>query len=254
MKKRYSFFVKKLMKFSIKNYIMESFKELIMSGRMILGLIIGLAPAVAIAAFILKHPEASFEIKHVSNFYCMLGLLTAVLTALFLINRDFSTNVIFLINNSKRNRIAYVVANFMISIIIATVYAIIGIAACMISSEMGVPGELKTEFLCGFGINLVLLIPSYFLFCYVLLLLGAKSGLVYTLLTGSLLFLPNIFSNILPSMENNLLSKVIENFPLYFYPIYAGSNPMSATQYIIGLVCIVLAMIFVVKRSERYLT
>ena len=53
------------MKFSIKNYIMESFKELIMNGRMILGLIVGLAPTVAIAAFILKHPEASFEIKHV---------------------------------------------------------------------------------------------------------------------------------------------------------------------------------------------
>lgn len=240
------------MKFSIKNYIMESFKELIMNGRMILGLIVGLAPTVAIAAFILKHPEASFEIKHVSNFYCMLGLLTAVVTALFLINRDFSTNAIFLINNSKKNRITYVVANFVVSIIIAVVYAFIGIIACVLASGMGVPGELEIEFLCGFGVNLVLLIPTYFLLCYILLLMGAKSGLVYTLLTGSLLFLPNIFSNILQTIHNDLVIEIIENFPLYFYPIYAGSNPMSSKQYIIGLMCTVLAMTFVVKKSERY--
>ena len=204
------------MKFSIKNYIMESFKELIMNGRMILGLIVGLAPTVAIAAFILKHPEASFEIKHVSNFYCMLGLLTAVVTALFLINRDFSTNAIFLINNSKKNRITYVVANFVVSIIIAVVYAFIGIIACVLASGMGVPGELEIEFLCGFGVNLVLLIPTYFLLCYILLLMGAKSGLVYTLLTGSLLFLPNIFSNILQTIHNDLVIEIIENFHYIF--------------------------------------
>lgn len=44
------------MKFNVKNYMMESFKELLMNGRLILGIIIALFPAVVMAGFILKHP------------------------------------------------------------------------------------------------------------------------------------------------------------------------------------------------------
>lgn len=241
------------MKFNIKNYIMESFKELLMNGRLILGIIIALFPAVVMAGFILKHPEnAMFEIKHVSNFYCAFGLLAAVLTTLFFVDRDFGSNTISLINSSKRNRIAYAASNFIVSFVIAAIYAAIGIGTCVIASRMGVPGKLGIKFLNGFCINLILLIPSYFLFCYILVLFRMKKGMIYTLLSVALLFAPSIISNILPLIRNDVISKVIENCPLYFYPIYAGSNVMSSTQYIVGIVCLILAIIIVIKKSIRY--
>lgn len=240
------------MSLSIKKYIGESFKELLISGQLLMGIIVGLLPAIAIAMFIISTPNTNFYIKHVSNFYCMLGLLGAVVTTLHMVNRDFTTNAIFMINNTKKNRAKYVIANFFVAFIVAVLFAAIGVGLCVICKAMGVPGELSVTFLAGFFANLVFLIPTYFLLCYFLYLLGGKSGLVYGLLTGALLFAPNIIFNILEGMETGIVKAVIENFPLYFYPIYAGSNPLGVQQYVIGAMSLVLCFGLVLNRSLKY--
>ena len=112
------------MKLSIKRFVYESMKELTVTGRLLLGLVIGIVPAVMVAGFIISHPDTEFYIKHVTNFYCMLGMLMAVLTSIYLISRDFSTGAITLISNSRYNRRSYVFANMIVAVLVAFIYAV----------------------------------------------------------------------------------------------------------------------------------
>lgn len=240
------------MNFNIKNYVIENIKELLVSGRMLIGLLVALFPAVCIIAFIVTSNNSTFHIKHVSNFYCMLGLLAAVLTGVYMINRDFSSNVISLIYNSRKNRLLYTIANVITTLIISILYAIVGILVCVVAKNIGVSGELKISFLCGFAANLLIIIPSYVLMCNLFYLFKAKTGMIYTILTASILFLPNLVSNIIWGIESEVINGIVDNIPLYYYPIYAGSSPFSALQYAIGVGLILLMFCLVIKKSEKF--
>jgi len=235
---------------NIKNYVNYNFKELIKNGTLALGMLGAIGPALLVSYFILN-TDSSFNIKHVSNFYCMLGMLAAVLHPLYLVNRDYTSKTISLINNSKRNRKNYVLANVVIALLVSLLYVALGIGILLATQQLGVPGELKVTFLLGFVANIFLLVLTYFLFGYTLLLYGIRSGAVYGILTAMLLFFHNILSNILGSIQNKFLSGLIENFPGYFYPVMVGSNPLSLLQYSIGCFVLIVLFLLVINKSKK---
>ncbi|MDQ0233035.1 ABC transporter permease [Metabacillus malikii] len=235
---------------NIKSYVNYNFKELVKKGYLIIGILGALGPALLVSYFILSE-TTPFTIKHVSNFYCMLGMLAAVLHPLYIVNRDYSSKTISLINNSKQNRKNYVIANIMIALLVSLVYVILGIGLLLVAHQLGVPGELKVSFLLGFFANVFLLVLTYFLFGYTLLLYGVRSGAVYGILTAMLLFIHNILSNILGGIQNEFLSGLIENFPGYFYPVMVGSNPLSLLQYTIGCLTLIVLIVLVLRRSNK---
>ncbi|WP_425203920.1 ABC transporter permease [Priestia megaterium] len=236
---------------STKKYVAFNLKELLIKGSLIIGVLAALGPAILISYYILTVDSTSFYIKHVSNFYCMLGMLAAVLHPLYFINRDYSSKAISLINNSKQNRKNYVWGNIIIASLISLIYATIGIVLLVVTKQLGVPGELEATFLVGFFVNVFLLVLTFFLFGYILLLYGVRSGAVYVILTALLLFIHNILGNILGAVQNDFLTDLIENFPGYFYPVMVGSNPLSPLQYTIGLITLVIFTYLVLKKSEK---
>lgn len=235
---------------NIKNYVSYNLIELLKKGFLVVGVLGALGPALLMSYFILTG-NTSFNIKHVSNFYCMLGMLAAVLHPLYFVNRDYSSKTISLINNSKQNRKNYVLANVVIALLVSLLYVAIGIGLLLVAKQLGVPGELKASFLLGFAVNVFLLVLTYFLFGYILLLSGIRSGAVYGILTALLLFVHNILSNVLMSTHNQLLSGLIENFPGYFYPVMVGSNPLSPLQYFIGCFTILVLFLLVLRKSKK---
>ncbi|ARV45903.1 ABC transporter permease [Bacillus inaquosorum] len=235
---------------NIKNYVNYNFKELIKKGHLAVGVLGAFGPALLVSYFILT-ANTPFNIKHVSNFYCMLGMLAAVLHPLYFVNRDYSSKTISLINNSKQNRKNYVLANVVIALLVSLLYVALGIGLLLVTQQLGVPGELKVTFLLGFFVNVFLLVLTYFLLGYILLLYGVRSGAVYGILTAMLLFFPNILANILESTHNKFLSGLIENFPGYFYPVMVGSNPLSLLQYFIGCFILIVLFVLVLKKSKK---
>ncbi|MGO0715561.1 ABC transporter permease [Bacillus subtilis] len=235
---------------NIKNYVNYNFKELIKRGHLAVGVLGAFGPALLVSYFILT-VNTPFNIKYVSNFYCMLGMLAAVLHPLYFVNRDYSSKTISLINNSKQNRKNYVLANVVIALLVSLLYVALGIGLLLVTQQLGVPGELKVTFLLGFFVNVFLLVLTYFLLGYILLLYGVRSGAVYGILTAMLLFFPNILAKILDSTHNKFLSGLIENFPGYFYPVMVGSNPLSLLQYFIGCFILILLFVLVLKKSKK---
>ncbi|MCY8463604.1 ABC transporter permease [Bacillus atrophaeus] len=235
---------------NIKNYVNYNFKELFKKGHLAIGVLGAFGPALLVSYFILT-ANTPFNVKHVSNFYCMLGMLAAVLHPLYFVNRDYSSKTISLINNSKQNRKNYVLANVVIALLVSLLYVALGIGLLLVTQQLGVPGELKVSFLLGFFVNVFLLVLTYFLLGYILLLYGVRSGAVYGILTAMLLFFPNILANILESTHNKFLSGLIENFPGYFYPVMVGSNPLSLLQYFIGCFILIVLFVLVLKKSKK---
>lgn len=235
---------------NIKSYVNYNLSELFKNGFLIIGILCALAPAVLVSHLILSD-AVSFNIKHVSNFFCMLGMLAAVLHPLYLVNRDYASKTITLINNSQKNRVNYVVANVVIASFVSLFYASIGVLLLIVAKQLGVPGELEASFLFGFLVNVFLLVMTFFLFGYLLILFGLKSGAIYTILTAMLLFFHNILGNIVYNSENTILTGIIENFPGYFYPVMVGSNPLSPLQYSIGVVTLLVLLFLVVRKSKK---
>lgn len=238
------------MKFNITSYVSYNLKRLITRGYLSLGLFVSIIPASIMCYFILVN-SAPFTIKHISNFYCMLGITAMVLQSIYLINNDFSYNTISLIYNSKKNRLGYILGNIFISIFVGVIFSIIGIILFIISKYLGVPGELNLIFLLGFILDVILVILIYFLFGYYLFLSGFRSGAVYGVLVLFLLFIPNLLSNIVYGYPNTFLSKLLENFPGYYLPITVGSNVFTPLQYIISLITIFVLFAAVFKKSLR---
>ena len=238
------------MTLSINKYVIYNLKELLKKGYLVVGLLGACVPAIIMTYFILNE-STPFNIKHVSNFYCMLGMLAAVLLPLYFINRDYSTKTISLINNSVQNRRNYVFANGIIALSVSLLYTITGIVLLLVSKTLGVSGDLKLSFLAGFSVNVFLLVMTYFLFGYLLFLYGVRSGAVYGILTAILLFFPNALATIQGMIHNEFLSKLIENFPGYFYPIMVGSNPLSPLQYSIGCLTLIVLFVIVLRKSEK---
>lgn len=233
----------------IRKYVNYNLKELFKKGHLVVGLLCALGPALIMSYFILNE-TTPFYIKHVSNFYCMLGMFAAVLHPLYLVNRDYSSKTISLINNSKQNRKNYMLANVVIALFVSLLYVALGIGLLLVTKQLGVPGELEVSFLLGFFVNAFLLVLTYFLFGYILLLYGVRSGAVYVILTAMILFFPNLLSNILVSINNKFLSGLIENFPGYFYPVMVGSNPLSFLQYFIGVFTLIILFVLVLNKSK----
>jgi ABC-2 type transport system permease protein len=235
---------------SIKDYAGYNLKELFKRGHLVVGMLGALGPALIVTYYILTN-TTPFNIKYVSNFYCMLGMLAAVLHPLYLVNRDYSSKTISLINNSKQNRKKYVLANVIVALFVSLFYVALGLCLLLVTKQLGVPGELKVSFLLGFSINVFLLVLTFFLFGYALLLYGVRSGAVYGILTALLLFVHNVLANIMNSIHNGILFSLIENFPGYFYPIMVGSNPLSPLQYSIGCLTLIVLFVLVLKKSEK---
>ncbi|MBC6308480.1 ABC transporter permease [Listeria sp. FSL L7-1582] len=237
------------MEFNIKNYVKLNFLESLKKGYLLIGLIIALTPAIIICYSILKL-GTPFYIKHVSNFYCMLGMLVAVIHPLYFISRDYNSKTILLVNNTRKNREKYVIANLILTTIYIVIYIIIGIALLLIASQMGIPGDLDVFFLSDFAINIFLLVLTYYLCSYVLIIYGLKSGAVYLILTAMLLFIPNFLANIIEGVTDKSLRFIIENFPGYYYPVMVASNSLTAMQYVISSVLLLLLLMLVFKKSK----
>jgi ABC-2 type transport system permease protein len=238
------------MTISINRYVIYNLKELLKNGYLAAGLLGACVPA-SIMAFVILNGSTPFNIKHVSNFYCMLGMLAAVLMPLYFINRDYSANTISQINNSVENRRNYVFANGIIALLVSFLYSVIGIVLFKATKMLGVSGDLEISFLAGFSVNVFLLVMTYFLIGYLLFLYNLRSGAVYGILTALLLFFPNALASIQGMIHNGFLSEIIENFPGYFYPTMVGSNPLSPLQYSIGCLTLVVLFVAVLKKSER---
>lgn len=112
-------------------------------------------------------------------------------------------------------------------------------------------GELNGKLILGFALNIVLVIPTYYLLCHLLFLLGAKSGLVYTLLTVSLLFIPDIIAALMPLINNRILCIIIQNTPLYYLPLYGGAI-LKKTQYSIGAAFMLFLFGLVIIKNRKY--
>lgn len=235
------------MKFNITGYVSYNLKRLITRGYLPLGLMISILPA-SIMCYIILVNSAPFTIKHISNFYCMLGITAMVLQSTCLINNEFYYKTISLIYNSKENRLGYIIGNILISIFVGAIFSAIGIILFIISKYLGVPGELEIIFLLGFILDVILVIVIYFLCGYCLFLSGFRSGAVYGILILFLLFIPNLLSNIVYGYSNPFLSAVVENFPGYYLPITVGSNVFTLLQYIISLITIFVLFTVVLKK------
>ena len=225
------------MKFNKRLYIKNCLKELITSGIIIIGVIVALIPPVILMYYIINYGSHSFYIKHISNFFCIFGLYIGVLSPLYFINRDFSMDTITLVCNTKENRIA------------SLFYSLIGVATVLIANNLGVTGDLNINFIIGFFCNLTITIVFYYLFSYLLFSFLIKSNVVFSLLTLLLLFIPNMISNILYSTQNELLNNLFEKIPMYFLPIYAGSNIMEGSQYIISILSICILYTLSMKKT-----
>ncbi|MDG0819667.1 ABC transporter permease [Staphylococcus equorum] len=238
------------MNLNIKGYIVYNLKELLFKGHLIIGLICALFPAILISYFIIEK-STPFTIKHISNFYCMLGMLCAVLASLSPLNKDYSSKTISLINNTSHNRNKYIISVTLVTIIISIIYIMIGVVFLYIVKYLDIPGTLNISFILGFSSNVFLLVLFYFLLGALLILYRVHIGIVYTLLTASLLFIHNIFANMLETLQNETLKNFIENFPFYYLPALVGSKPFSVSQYLITVILIILIFSFVIRKNRK---
>ena len=111
------------MKLNKLNFLKENIRDLYSSGVIYLGLIISFIPPILVTFFILKTQGTSLGIKHISNFYAMLGMLMAVIHANRVISRDFSNNTIsFVFIIQQKNRMIYVLSNFLYAISVSIIY------------------------------------------------------------------------------------------------------------------------------------
>ncbi|HHD9256060.1 TPA: hypothetical protein ACOZM5_002133, partial [Streptococcus pneumoniae] len=125
----------------------ENIRNLYSSGVIYLGLLISFIPPILVTFFILKTQGTSLGIKHISNFYAMLGMLMAVIHANRVISRDFSHNTVSLFYNQQKNRMIYVLSNFLYAISVSIIYALNGIVLLVIVSKLGIPGDLGLDFI-----------------------------------------------------------------------------------------------------------
>jgi len=237
------------MKLNKLNFLKENIRDLYSSGVIYLGLIISFIPPILVTFFILKTQGTSLGIKHISNFYAMLGMLMAVIHANRVISRDFSHNTISLFYNQQKNRMIYVLSNFLYAISVSIIYALNGIVLLVIVSKLGVPGDLGLDFIVAIVVNTILLVLFYFLLSYIFYLYKLKSGFI---LVALLLFIPNILNTIMMNTSNDLFIKAIELLPFYSLPVFVASNTMSISQYLVVITTIILLYFFTLKKSKEY--
>ncbi|VKD05347.1 putative glutamine transport system permease protein [Streptococcus pneumoniae] len=183
------------MKLNKLNFLKENIRNLYSSGVIYLGLIISFIPPILVTFFILKTQGTSLGIKHISNFYAMLGMLMAVIHANRIISRDFSHNTINLFYNQQKNRMIYVLSNFLYTISVSIIYALNGTVLLVIVSKLGVPGDLGLDFIVAIVVNTILLVLFYFLLSYIFPNHSYLSQLDVTYKT------PDLMSHFLPPHE-----------------------------------------------------
>ncbi|HGJ7604537.1 TPA: hypothetical protein ACJXPH_001108 [Streptococcus pneumoniae] len=241
------------MKLNKLNFLKENIRNLYSSGVIYLSLLISFIPPILLTFFILKTQETSLGIKHISNFYAMLGMLMAVIHAnRVIISRDFSHNTVSLFYNQQKNRMIYVLSNFLYAISVSIIYALNGIVLLVIVSKLGIPGDLGLDFIVAIVVNTILLVLFYFLLSYIFYLYKLKSGLVFGILVALLLFIPNILNTMMMNTSNDLFIKAIELLPFYSLPVFVASNTMSISQYLVVITTIILLYFFTLKKSKKY--
>lgn len=66
--------------------------------------------------------------------------------------------------NKQKNRMIYVLSNFLYAISVSIIYALNGIVLLVIVSKLGIPGDLGLDFIVAIVVNTILLVLFYFLF------------------------------------------------------------------------------------------
>lgn len=66
--------------------------------------------------------------------------------------------------NKQKNRMIYVLSNFLYAISVSIIYALNGIVLLVIVSKLGIPGDLGLNFIVAIVVNTILLVLFYFLF------------------------------------------------------------------------------------------
>lgn len=66
--------------------------------------------------------------------------------------------------NKQKNRMIYVLSNFLYAISVSIIYAWNGIVLLVIVSKLGIPGDLGLDFIVAIVVNTILLVLFYFLF------------------------------------------------------------------------------------------
>ncbi|KAA9180835.1 ABC transporter permease [Enterococcus durans] len=238
---------------SIKNYVGLNLKELVKNGLFLLGILAAIGPAFAIYYCIKELGGAeSFNIKHVSNFYVMLGFLFAVIQPLYLIGRDFTSKTITLVNNSQENRKNYFISNLIIGSLIGIIFSGIGVGFLLFAKKHGVTGNLDVEFLISFILNFIMVVLLYYLIGYFMFTLNIGAPVIYVALSILLLFLPNILTNIIAMNPDSLFSKIVEILPFYSLPMVAASKVLTITQEVVAFLVTILMIGMVYISNGRY--
>lgn len=154
--------------------------------------------------------------------------------------------------NKQKNRMIYVLSNFLYAISVSIIYALNGIVLLVIVSKLGIPGDLGLDFIVAIVVNTILLVLFYFLLSYIFYLYKLKSGLVFGILVALLLFIPNILNTMMMNTSNDLFIKAIELLPFYSLPVFVASNKMSISQYLVVITTIILLYFFTLKKSKKY--
>lgn len=122
--------------------------------------------------------------------------------------------------NKQKNRMIYVLSNFLYAISVSIIYALNGIVLLVIVSKLGIPGDLGLNFIVAIVVNTILLVLFYFLLSYIFYLYKLKSGLVFGILVALLLFISNILNTMMMNTSNDLFIKAIELLPFFILYLY----------------------------------
>ncbi|CAG6223296.1 Uncharacterised protein [Streptococcus pneumoniae] len=124
--------------------------------------------------------------------------------------------------NKQKNRMIYVLSNFLYAISVSIIYALNGIVLLVIVSKLGIPGDLGLNFIVAIVVNTILLVLFYFLLSYIFYLYKLKSGFVFGILVALLLFISNILNTMMMNTSNDLFIKAIELLPFLFFTCICG--------------------------------
>ena len=174
-----------------------------------------------------------------------------MLTELF--SRDFSHNQISLFYNQQKNRMIYVLSNFLYAISVSIIYALNGIVLLVIVSKLGVPGALGLDFIAAIVVNTILLVSILFSIILHFLFIQIEKWLgiwCFSSLTTLLSLI--ILNTIMTNTSNDLFIKAIELLPFYSLPVFVASNTMSISQYLLVITTIILLYFFTLKKSKEY--
>ena len=219
------------MTINISSYLKLNLKQILTNGGLIFGIILSIAPSIALSYSILKL-GGPFNILHVSSFFCIFGIIVPVILATSSFLKDFHYGTISMVYSTSKNRIRYFISNIIIAALLGGGFGAVGYGTLYVYSKLGVPGILYPSFPLVFILNFILCVVFFTLCSYISAMFFEKTSLVYIVLILAIEILPNLLGTLRLALNNHFLDNIIDNFPFYFLLTYIPSSNLSISQYI----------------------